>query len=320
METREIIELIIDESQELSGVDAISIVESPAIEENFIALSKQKEYKFESIDEDKRILVGPLLIPNKQIYRKDGDREYYVYFSKETIRKAMELYAQRGYQNNATFEHREDINGLTLVESWIIESKEHDKTNLYGMDLPEGTWVGTIKVNNPVIWEEFVKTGTVKGFSIEGYFADKKHNDEDAELSIEIEAGLKLLGIKAELLKSIVRKKKDARLKTGERLEFESYADYPDAVKNNAKRGIELNEKVNNKCATQIGKVRAQQLAKGEPLSIETIKRMYSYLSRAEEFYDEKDTEACGTISYLLWGGLAAKRWAESKLKEFENE
>jgi hypothetical protein len=204
METREIIELIIDESQELSGVDAISIVESPAIEENFIALSKQKEYKFESIDEDKRILVGPLLIPNKQIYRKDGDREYYVYFSKDTIRKAMELYAQRGYQNNATFEHREDINGLTLVESWIIESKEHDKTNLYGMDLPEGTWVGTIKVNNPVIWEEFVKTGTVKGFSIEGYFADKKHNDEDTELSIEIEAGLKLLGIKAELLKAIV--------------------------------------------------------------------------------------------------------------------
>ena len=99
---------------------------------------------------------------------------------------------------------------------------------------------------------------------------------------------------------------------------FESYSDYPDSVSNNAKRGIELNEKVNNKCATQVGKVRAQQLAKKEPISVETIKRMYSYLSRAEEYYDESNTKACGTISYLLWGGLAGKRWAESKLKELD--
>ena len=97
---------------------------------------------------------------------------------------------------------------------------------------------------------------------------------------------------------------------------FESYSDYPESVSNNAKRGIEYNEKQGNKCATQVGKVRAQQLAKGEAVSVETIKRMYSYLSRAEEYYDESDTSACGTISYLLWGGLAGKRWAESKLKE----
>ena len=97
---------------------------------------------------------------------------------------------------------------------------------------------------------------------------------------------------------------------------FESYADYPDGVSNNAARGIELNEKQGNECATQVGKVRAQQLANKEAVSVETIKRMYSYLSRAEEYYDESDSTACGTISYLLWGGLAGKRWAESKLKE----
>jgi hypothetical protein len=97
---------------------------------------------------------------------------------------------------------------------------------------------------------------------------------------------------------------------------FESYSDYPEAVSNNAARGIELNDKVDNKCATQVGKVRAQQLANKEAISVETIQRMYSYLSRAEEYYDENDTEACGTISYLLWGGLAGKRWSESKLKE----
>jgi hypothetical protein len=97
---------------------------------------------------------------------------------------------------------------------------------------------------------------------------------------------------------------------------FESYSDYPDGVSNNAKRGIELNEKQDNKCATQVGKVRAQQLANKEAISVETIKRMYSYLSRAEVYYDESDTTSCGHISYLLWGGLAGKRWAESKLKE----
>ena len=97
---------------------------------------------------------------------------------------------------------------------------------------------------------------------------------------------------------------------------LESYSDYPDAVSNNAKRGIELNEKVNNKCATQVGKVRAQQLAQKEPITVETIERMYSYLSRAEEYYQEGDTEACGTISYLLWGGKAGLRWSSSKLDE----
>ncbi len=112
--------------------------------------------------------------------------------------------------------------------------------------------------------------------------------------------------------------KKDKRYKRGSKVEYQSYTDYPDAVKNNAKRGIELNEKQGNKCATQTGKVRAQQLANGEAISLETIQRMYSYLSRAAEFYDETDTTACGTISYLLWGGKAALRWSKSKLAEIE--
>jgi len=97
-----------------------------------------------------------------------------------------------------------------------------------------------------------------------------------------------------------------------------SYSDYPEAVSNNAKRSIELNEKVGNKCATQVGKVRGQQLANKEPITEDTIKRMYSYLSRAEVYYDPDNTEACGTISFLLWGGKAGLRWSESKLKEID--
>jgi len=97
---------------------------------------------------------------------------------------------------------------------------------------------------------------------------------------------------------------------------LKSYSDYPQSVSNNAKRCIELNKKVNNRCATAVGKVRAQQLAQRKPLIVPTIKRMYSYLSRAEEYYKEGDNEACGTISYLLWGGKSAKSWSESKLKQ----
>ena len=99
---------------------------------------------------------------------------------------------------------------------------------------------------------------------------------------------------------------------------FQSYNDYPQAVRSNAKRGIELNEKNGNKCATQVGKVRAQQLADGERVTIDTIKRMYSYLSRAKEDYEQATPQDCGYISYLLWGGLAGLRWSEAKLKELE--
>lgn len=192
-----LIELIIDEDMELSGIDAISIVESPAIEEDFIALkTEQKEYKFAEVDKEKKIIMGAMLVPDKPIYRRDeNEEEYYIYFSKNTIRKAMELFFQNGNQSNATFEHMESITGLTMVESWIVEDTDKDKSKLYELNVPVGTWMGTIKVNNDKIWNDFIKTGKVKGFSIEGYFADKAKTplskvDETEE---EILAGLDLL-------------------------------------------------------------------------------------------------------------------------------
>ena len=231
------------------------------------------------------------------------------------------MYLMQGKQNNSTLEHQYQINGLSLVESWIVEDKVHDKSVKYGMDLPLGTWVGAVKVNNDEIWNEFVKTGRVKWFSIEGYFADKMERPKEKINDFSSDEVLKKLDEgEAEYLLSEIRAiiKSDKRVKGGKKMILESYTDYPSGVKNNAKRGLELNEKVNNKCATQVGKVRAQQLAQGKAISVETIKRMYSYLSRAEEYYDENDTKACGTISYLLWGGKAGKRWALSKLKELD--
>ncbi len=303
-----IVELILDEDQEI-GIEAISVVENPAIEEDFIAL-KSQEFKLAEVDKERRILMGALLIPNKPIYRRNGEDEYYIYFSKDTVLKASQMYLTQGKQNNSTLEHQYAIEGLSLVESWLVEDKVHDKSVKYGMDLPLGTWVGSVKVNNEKIWNEFVKTGKVKGFSIEGYFADKMERPKE-EIKDEL---AKIEEAEADYLLSQVT----AILKNKD-LELESYSDYPSGVKNNAKRGLELNEKVDNKCATQVGKVRAQQLAQGKPISKETIKRMFSYLSRAEEYYDEGDSKACGTISYLLWGGKAGLRWAGSKLKELEN-
>ena len=195
-----LIELIIDETMELSGIDAISIVENPAIEENWIALKNEqpKEYTFAEVDKEKKIIMGAMLVPDKPIYRRDEENgEYYIYFSQDTIRKCMEMFFQNNNQSNATFEHQEAITGLTMVESWIVEDAEKDKSNLYNLNVPVGTWMGTIKVNNDVIWNEFIKTKKVKGFSIEGYFADKaktplsKVDDTDAEIA----AGLELLEI-----------------------------------------------------------------------------------------------------------------------------
>lgn len=293
-----IVELIIDEEADVYGIDAISIVDRPAIELDFVAL-KEARVNFAEADADKRVLLGPALVPDKPIYRKNGDDEFYVYFSKATVRRAAELYLKHGNQANHTLEHEHSINGLTVIESWMVEDKEKDKSAVYDLDVPVGTWMVAVKVDNEAIWQEWVKEGKVKGFSIEGYFVDKmKKNTEDEML--------------AELARVIITDKR--RNDKGQPVTMKSFSDYPEAVRNNAKRGIELNEKNGNKCATQTGKVRAQQLAKGEPVSLETVKRMASYLSRAEEDYDKGDTNSCGYISYLLWGGKAAKRWAQSKL------
>ena len=202
-----IIELIIDENDEYSGIDAISLVEFPAIEENWVALNENKrEYKFKALDEDKKILIGALLVPNKMIYRKDGKEEYYIHFTKDTVKKASELYLMRGNANNATYEHIKEVEGVSLVESWIVEDKEKDKSALYDLNLPVGTWVGAVKVNNEKLWEMAKVEGSIRGFSIEGYFAeratDRPKEQIEEDLSAEIEAGLKLLEIKQSIVKA----------------------------------------------------------------------------------------------------------------------
>ena len=185
-----IIELVLDEEnlQDDNGISAISIVESPAIEEDFIAL-KNQEFKFAEQDKEKKLLLGAALVPNRPIFRKDstGAEDYYIFFSSETVRKASELFFIKGNQSNSTLEHQSDLKGLTVVESWIVES-EKDKSRHYNLNVPVGTWMVSVKCDNDEIWEDYVKTGKVKGFSIEAYFSDKMARPKDSTIKEEAAA------------------------------------------------------------------------------------------------------------------------------------
>jgi hypothetical protein len=169
-----IVELIIaDDSQELA-IDAISLVTSPAIEQDFVFFGKEKNnLTFAKVDEEKRMLVSPALIPNKQIFRHDPntDSDYYVYFSKDTVRKASELYLKHNNHHKATYQHQDRVSGVLTVESWIKEG-DQDKSKLYGYDLPDGTWFVKMKIENDDLWQE-IKSGSLRGLSIEGYFTDR---------------------------------------------------------------------------------------------------------------------------------------------------
>jgi hypothetical protein len=306
---------------EEDGVDevfAISLVESPAIESDFIYFDKQT-IQFAKVDTEQRMLIGPILIPDKQILRMDGEGQpYHVFFTKDTVKKLAQNYLMKKYTDKATLEHDGKIKGVHLVESWIKDNKL-DKSNGYGLNLPQGSWVGMFKITDDKIWNEYVKDGKVKGFSIEGLFSHKLiHASEDELFVKDVD---NLTDLEAEIVLSYIKNKikKDSRYKVGKRVEMESYSDYPDGVKNNAKRALEYAEKNGwGSCGTPVGKQRANQLAKGEPISIDTIKRMYSFLSRHEGDLETSTAygDGCGKLMYDAWGGKAALGWSRNKLRQ----
>jgi hypothetical protein len=196
---KKLVELVIDERAERYGIEAISLVEFPAIESDWVFFNKDNFLSLAKLDEEKKTLVGAVLIPNKEIVRFDQEEneEYFVYFSEDTIRKAQELFMINLRNNNATYEHKETIHGLSVVESWIKEDKKFDKSNQYGFkNMPIGTWFVKMKVDNNEVWQK-VKEKSVKGFSIEGYFTDvlieaskAKTNLKDLEDNIAVVGAL----------------------------------------------------------------------------------------------------------------------------------
>ena len=296
MKDLDTIELFIDETKEDDGIEAISLVESPAIEENFVALSKHK-VEFKTVDSDKRIIVGLALVPDKLIYRRRGDYEYNIVFSKDTVRKASELYLKRLKLNNATLEHNDQMTtGVSVIESWIVENPEKDKTALYGLNAVEGAWAVTMKIDNEEVWED-VKQGKYLGLSIEGMFSDNV-DVEEIEASEVLEELKKLLS---------------------EEVEMESYSDYPESARNNAKRALKWKKENGSSCGTSVGWTRASQLASGAALSRSTIARMASF-KRHQQHKDVPYSEGCGGIMWDAWGGTSGVKWAIRKLEQIDKE
>jgi hypothetical protein len=163
-------ELIITEND--LGVFAISLVEAPAIEEDFIFLSKQHDIELKVADEDKMLIVGYALVPNKKILRLDKEgNEFTIEFSKETVRQSAELYLKKLRVNNTTVDHENKVDGVSVVESWITEDEKKDKISLYGIKPIKGGWAVIMRAENDEVWQA-VKSGKVKGFSIEGKFSE----------------------------------------------------------------------------------------------------------------------------------------------------
>ena len=170
----ELRELLIDESQAHFGVEAISLVKFPAIEENFFYFESHKGKKIElSFDDERQVVVGPALIPNKEIYREDEEgTKYNVFFSPKTVQRCCHLYMRSSNTRAATLDHDRPAEGVYVLETWVVENPKKDKQQVYGFNFPAGTWMVSMHVEDKATWEG-VKNGNFRGFSIEGYFTDR---------------------------------------------------------------------------------------------------------------------------------------------------
>jgi len=172
------------------GVGAISFVDVPAIDENFIALNKEQEILLaKAVDNEKRMVYGPVLIPEIEIFRRSEDMPdgYYITFSKDVIEQTMHLFMQKKMLGNFTMQHQDKVEDCSVVESWIKQS-EVDKSVELGLNVPIGTWIIGTKVNNDEVWAE-VKAGNVRGYSVEAFYnmVEMSMQLTDSEFLMELE-------------------------------------------------------------------------------------------------------------------------------------
>lgn len=157
----------IDDFDDVTGVDAVAIVDHPAIERSFMAFTEQKPMQlYFSETADRRIVTGALMIADMPIYRNVAGKEFYVQFDAQTIEAIAQRFFEKGYQRNVNLQHNgEIVDGVVMYESMIVDKER----GMQFQDLPEGSWVGSFKVNNDEVWER-IKSGEMKGFSVEGIF------------------------------------------------------------------------------------------------------------------------------------------------------
>jgi hypothetical protein len=177
---RKLIEWTLDDV--IGELRRISLVSTPAIEEEFLLFSNNL-LKFQTKDVEKRIITGAAMIPNIQIPRKDDSGSlYWGFFSEDTIEKAAQLFFKKGSNTNLTnLEHEFEVDGVNFFESWIIEDPNIDKSKALGFNYPKGTWMVSAKIDNNIVWENYIKTGLIKGFSVE-----VKANETEVEILSQI--------------------------------------------------------------------------------------------------------------------------------------
>lgn len=200
-------------NEENKGVYGISLVENPAMEGDFIALSKHTDIKLKTVDEEQRILMGLVLEPNKPIYRNQDGEEFNIVFSEQTVKDLSHNFFKQNYQHNSTIEHDNRIEGVTFVESWIVEDSKVDKSANFGFSYPKGSWLATMKVDNDDIWNNYVKTGKVLGFSVDAFVTLKEvklnnHKMDVKSITDAIKSGFE--SFNAEL-----KAEKEAKIKLG---------------------------------------------------------------------------------------------------------
>lgn len=358
----------------LGELKRISLVSEPAIEADFMLFNTQ-EIKFKSIDEEKRIIVGPAMRANINIKRyNDVGELYYGFFSEKVVRQAAEMFFKKGSNINKTnLEHEFEIDGVYVFESWIVENPEVDKSRELGFTgVKKGDWFVSMKVDNDVVWNNYLKTGIIRGFSVEiradekeidtiemisaildepcdidlkfsiietilDNFIDVKatpYVDETGELIKEpvlgLEVGVPHYTADGKLWTGPTHKDASGRLMTGathtqdseylyhedELLLFETYDDYPEAAKRNAQIALNWAEKNGwGSCGTPVGKARANQLAKGEKISEDTIARMAAF-ERHRQNSKKELGDGCGRLMWQAWGGDEGVEWATRKLEQ----
>lgn len=164
------------------GVFGISCVERPAMQDTWITLSEQpRKIVFDAVDEEKQILLGAILIPNKKVYRKDGDEEFYLTFTADTIEKVSHSYLKRGNQRNSWENHQTQLEDVSLVETWTVTDPEKDKSAAYGKKYEKGTWVGMMHVDKETYGK--AKEGKLTGFSIDAIMPLKEVNFNIQDMS-----------------------------------------------------------------------------------------------------------------------------------------
>ena len=162
--------------EDSDGVFAISLVNDPATKETFIALSKQEEIKLAEVDKEQRIVMGLVLQPDQLIYRNQGGEEFNIVFSSDTIKELSHNFLKSGFQLNSKLEHEAPIKGVSFVETWLVENPKIDKSTNFGFEYPKGSWMATMKIDNDEVWNDYVKTGKVQGFSVDAMVDLKEVN------------------------------------------------------------------------------------------------------------------------------------------------